>query len=379
MLPLLLDWIRFHFPRHEKNATTLLTGELLCLDSHPTYWDTVIGSLLQGRIQVVRAMLKLHQNANTNPFKLMNQVLSAMPSYNVYEGMSLTEFNLKWKHWIIDTQAKIDAKLFIGDKNLDFISRLVVGEELAWSQAQGHCEAWYELLAAWLFFTEPSVKAYELGDFAKTCLSRMGMRDNMKHLDRVLLAALQYDVLQVIKEIQIMTENGWFVAHLTDLLFHSGQLISLDKMDSSVSTRLRDSFLLDYGSILMAHNSLWQVGLNYLDYCANDGSHTIELLLSRLPLGNEYRVNKILRECDRRNLQQVSQSICKIQGMTSLQRGRLGNALMWALKSQDGNLVSFLADKILRNYCKSGEITNTDLLDNLGSCMMVSDKLIFLG
>lgn len=46
----------------------------------------------------------------------------------------------------------------------------------------------------------------------------------MRHLDKVLLAAMEVDILQVIKEIQHMTENGWFVTHLTDLFYHSKQL-----------------------------------------------------------------------------------------------------------------------------------------------------------
>lgn len=65
--------------------------------------------------------------------------------------------------------------------------------------------------------------------------------------------------------------------------------------------------------------------------------------------------------------------------MKSLKNGRIGNALTWAIRSQDGTFTSYLADRFLREYCSSGKLRNTDLLDNLGSCMLVSDKLIFLG
>lgn len=381
VLPLLLDWVRFHFPKYEKNAAYLLANGRIGLESQLIYWETVLGSLMQGRIEVVRALLHLHSASDSVPFKKIDRILKAMPVYNVYGGVSLTEFNLKWKHWIIDTQAEIESKSFVTDRNLDLITRLVIGEDLAWSQVQEQFEAWYELLAAWLFFTEPTVKSFELGQFARTCISRMGVKDRMKHLDRVLLAALEKDILQVVKEIQDMTENGWFVTHLTDLLYHLGHLQILDKLENAdcISIRLRESFLLDYGSVLMGHNSLWQVGLSYLDHCPNDGLSTVELLIARLPLGSEARINKILRECQKRNLSQVAQSICKIQGMRSLQRGRMGNALTWALKSQDGAFTSFLADKFLQDYCHQGKLSNFDLLDNLGSCMLASDRLIFLG
>lgn len=62
-----------------------------------------------------------------------------------------------------------------------------------------------------------------------------------------------------------------------------------------------------------------------------------------------------------------------------MQRGRLGNALTWALKSEDGIFASYLANKLLREYCKSGNIPNRDLLDNLGSSMLLTDRLVFLG
>lgn len=65
--------------------------------------------------------------------------------------------------------------------------------------------------------------------------------------------------------------------------------------------------------------------------------------------------------------------------MLSLKRNRLGNALTWGLKSQDGPFTSFLADKFLHIYIKTGQLPCTDLLENLGSSILVSDRLIFLG
>lgn len=66
------------------------------------------------------------------------------------------------------------------------------------------------------------MKSFELGQFAKHAITKMRVGNHMKHLDRVLLAAMEFDILQVIKEIQHMSENGWFVTHLMDLLYHNG-------------------------------------------------------------------------------------------------------------------------------------------------------------
>lgn len=380
LLPYLLDWVRFHFPKHERNAAALLSGDTNALELQEGYWPTVFGNLLQGRIKVVRTLLKQHSAADTPVFQLVQQVLKAMPSYNVVSSISVNEFNLQWRHWAMDIQLKIDAKQFISNNNLNLLMRLVVGEEEAWAEIQSQCEAWYEFLAGWLFYTEPTVKSFELGSFAKHSITKMRMKHHMKHLDRVLLAAMEFDMFEVIKEIQQMTENGWFVSHLADILYHSGRLSSLEKeVDNFSAEKLRESFILDYGTILMGHQSLWQVGLSYLDHCPNDGLAAIELLLPRVQFSTEAKAQKLVREAKNRDLNQVVQSICKVQGMRSLNRGRLGNALTWALKSQDGPFTSYLADAFLKEYIKKGELDNTDLLDNLGSCMLASDRLIFLG
>jgi nuclear pore complex protein Nup85 len=66
-------------------------------------------------------------------------------------------------------------------------------------------------------------------------------------------------------------------------------------------------------------------------------------------------------------------------GMRSYQQHRLGNALTWALRSQDSGFATYLANKLLELYSQEGKFHSSDLLDNLGSCMLVSDRLTFLG
>nr|AEE63636.1 unknown [Dendroctonus ponderosae] len=380
VLPHLLDWVRFHFPKHERNAAILLASNSEGLELEEEFWPTVFGNLLQGRIKVVRALLKQHSAANSPIFQLVQHLLKSMPTYNVMNNVSVSEFNLQWRHWVMDIQQQIDSKQFINNHNLNLLMRLLTGEEEAWAEIQSQCEAWYEFLAGWLCYSETTVKTFELGQYAKQSIKKMRMQNHLRHLDRVLLAAMEFDMLLVIKEVQEMTENGWFVSHFTDLLHHSGRLSSLEKeVEGFSADKLRESFILDYGTTLVGHKSLWQVGLSYLDHCPKDGLPTIQLLLPRISFDSEAKVHKLIREAISRGLKNVAQSICKVQGMRSLSRGRLGNALTWALKSQDGPFTSYLADKYLKQYISSGELNNTDLLDNLGSSMLASDRLIFLG
>lgn len=65
--------------------------------------------------------------------------------------------------------------------------------------------------------------------------------------------------------------------------------------------------------------------------------------------------------------------------MKSIKQGRLGNALAWALKAHDGNFTTYIADVFLKHYAEHGTLECRDLLENLGSCMLASDRLTFLG
>lgn len=82
-----------------------------------------------------------------------------------------------------------------------------MGDEHAWAEVQDNCETWYEFLAGWLFYSEPTVKSFELGQFAKHSITKMQMKNHLKHLDRVLLAAMEFDMFQV------SNKNHIFIAY----------------------------------------------------------------------------------------------------------------------------------------------------------------------
>lgn len=83
ILPFLLEWVRFHFPCHEQTAEQLLEACERGSEVHPEYWDTVIGMVVQGRVDVAQALLKLHSATDTQEFKLLDNSLRSMPIYSV--------------------------------------------------------------------------------------------------------------------------------------------------------------------------------------------------------------------------------------------------------------------------------------------------------
>lgn len=83
VLPYLLEWVRFHFPCHEQTAASLLEACEKGSEEHPEYWNAVIGMVIQGRIDVARALLKLHSSSDSNEFIILDNSMRAMPVYNV--------------------------------------------------------------------------------------------------------------------------------------------------------------------------------------------------------------------------------------------------------------------------------------------------------
>lgn len=83
VLPYLLEWVRFHFPCHEQTAAQLLGACERGSEDHEDYWDTVVGMVVQGRVDVARALLKLHSAGESNEFKLVDNSLRSMPVYSV--------------------------------------------------------------------------------------------------------------------------------------------------------------------------------------------------------------------------------------------------------------------------------------------------------
>lgn len=73
----------------------------------------------------------------------------------------------------------------------------------------------------------------------------------------------------------------------------------------SAGSALHESLLLRYGTLMMSHRSLWQVGVDYLDYCPTEGRGRLEVLLCRIPFMNDEKALKIIQIARDRDLAEV--------------------------------------------------------------------------
>lgn len=377
VLPYLMEWVRFHFPCHEQTAAQMLEACERGAEVNEDYWDTVIGMVVQGRVDVVRALLKLHSASESNDFKLVDNTLRSMPVYSVYGGIATGEFQILWKHWQAECRSKLASGLLDSQPQLELIVKLVIGDYKAFESIRGNYNSWFDILGGWVMFTAPWSRRHELSAAANACAS---MAPGRSKLDDMVRALVEGDLHQLIHEIQQISDNGWFATHLTDMLYHCGKLKIMDKHHINVTAQLRESLILEYGSLLMEHKSLWSVGLSYLASVPPEGPRRAELFLERLPVDTEAKAMRIVAEAKKHGLVGVASSVSLCACARHQSAGRLGGALCWAVRARGASACSRAAHAALRQYASTGvRLAATDLLLTAGPAVLLSDTLLFLG
>ncbi|GAB6027247.1 Nucleoporin nup85 [Chamberlinius hualienensis] len=373
LLVSLLNWIRWHFPNCETLAKLVTESE--DPSSHESYWDTIYSYVLQGRINEVRKFLRLHPDCKTNAFRLMDDILSKMPLFSYIHSHSSYDLIYPWKAWQEDCCRHRSLGEFLDYPPLEKLCGILCGDKEAFYELMDLCETWYHFMISHLLYTNPCVKAADLQYLAQEYIDIYGGLNSLNELDRMLLFALEFNILEVIKQSSLQFDSWWFVAHFTDLLHHAGVIQGGDGHDE---LPLREFLLLEYSTGLAGHSSMWQFAVDYFDHCPTRGREMLEIYLERIPLTSELSATKIVCIAEEREMHDLACSICKEMSHKSLKRNRLGSAITWALKSKDAMLVTHLADQFLNDYGKKGCFQSLALLDNLGSSMLVSDRLTFL-
>ncbi|KAK6643060.1 hypothetical protein RUM43_004563 [Polyplax serrata] len=379
----LITWIRFHVPQVEKDANKILMDEhvntSINTDYASNYWIVVIDCLLQRRIDTVRSLLKLNSEADTEPFKIVDNILRTMPIFEFYGGLTASEFHVRYECWKRETKRLLIDGNFNSHKYLTMIVKILIGDESIQEVTREHCLTWYQHMVASLIYTEPTVKSFDLAFYANQSITRYGGHNNVKQLDLILCAIMEMDIFKMIERLQDWTERDWLPTHLTNLLYICDKLNISGPQTSNIGNALHERLLLNYGTLLMSHRSLWQAGVDYLDCCRTEGRMVLETLLSKIPFRTDAKALKIIHIAHERDLEEVVYNVSKVQGMRCLGRGDIGGALTWAMRCQDPVLSSQLADIYLKKYVQDGKFESNDLLQNLGSGILLSDRLAFLG
>lgn len=103
----------------------------------------------------------------------------------------------------------------------------MVGNAEAFMEVKDQCGTWYQFMASWLLYTEPTVKSFDLSYHAHQCIAKFGGISRLKHSDLILLALMESDLYQV-KFLSVSLNDNyieefpevclfvcWFTFHLT--------------------------------------------------------------------------------------------------------------------------------------------------------------------
>uniref|UniRef100_H0WIZ5 Nuclear pore complex protein Nup85 n=1 Tax=Otolemur garnettii TaxID=30611 RepID=H0WIZ5_OTOGA len=374
----LLDWVRLHVCEVDSLSADVLGSENP--SKHESFWNLVTILVLQGRLDEARQMLS--KEADTSPTsagmcRILGDLMRTMPILSPGNTQTLTELELKWQHWHEECERHLQDGTFAANPHLESLCKIMLGDEAALLEQKELLSNWYHFLVTRLLYSHPTVKPIDLHFYAQSSLDLfLGDESSPEPLDNILMAAFEFDIHQVIKECSIALSNWWFVAHLTDLLYHCRLLQAHNLYFGS---NMREFLLLEYASGLFAHHSLWQLGVDYFDYCPELGRVSLELHIERIPLNTEQKALKVLRICEQRQMTEQVRSVCKILAMKAVRNNRLGSALSWSIRAKDAAFATLVSDRFLRDYCERGCFSDLDLIDNLGPAMMLSDRLTFLG
>uniref|UniRef100_A0A8C6JH11 Nuclear pore complex protein Nup85 n=1 Tax=Melopsittacus undulatus TaxID=13146 RepID=A0A8C6JH11_MELUD len=358
----LLDWVRLHVCDVDNMVREVLSSE--DPSKHELFWNVVDAFVLQGRMDEARHLLSKEASANPmsmNMYRILDDLMEKMPVPSLNNMQTLTEMELKWQHWHEECQRYLQNGTFASSSHMESICKILLGDEDAILEKKELMTTWYHFLVTRLLYSHPTVKPMELRFYAQSSMDLfLGRECSPEPLDTILMAAFAFEIHEVIKECSIALSNWWFVAHLTDLLDHCK--------------------LLQFSLWLYccAYLSLWQLGVSYFDYCPEYGRAYLELHIERIPLNTEQKALKVLRICERRQMQEQVRSICKIMAMKALRNNRLGSALSWSIRAKDSAFATLISDRFLKDYCERGSFSDLDLIDNLGPSMLLSDRLTFL-
>ncbi|XP_058117019.1 nuclear pore complex protein Nup75 [Anopheles ziemanni] len=390
----LLQWIRYHFPGPERDATALLQDPAGDVEKRANYWPLVKALILQGHTMVARALLRVHPSSDTRSFQVAEQLLQSLPIYNVHDGLSVHKYKAHWQCWRDNVHMLIEAGNFGAEPYLEEILRLISGDRVAWRKQQRSATCWYEYLPGFLLYTDSSCRYYQLSQYANEWMMDFASAQNqtapgLTFLDKLVLAIMDNNLPEIVVLLQQIPDNNWCAVHIVDLLYHAGLLHGSrpeDDPNGIEATTVplpdgklkRESLLYDFGSLLMAEGTYWQLGMGYLEFSSTEGLGAREALLARVPIRHEAQALKLIAVARKNDFPGVIMEVCKVLTKRNLAHRRYGSALDWAIRSRDSTYVRNVANIFLEHYCNHGELLCEKMIANLGQKIFISSQLVFL-
>lgn len=369
----LLRWVQWHHPVDSESVTAVFQSQSPA--QHPLFWQTVTSFLMRGDTENAAVLLNTCTETGEKQYvSVIMEMLRKMPRYSA--GQLSHECDIRCQTWSQECADILQTGYFDQRPEMRKIMAILSGDEHTILSVRGPDTTWYSVIPALIFYTDPFMKDMDLASIARKCrnaFQRAGDSSPLVH--DLLLSAFSYELMDVIRQACLLNDNWWFASHFVDLLFAGNQLHQHQIQEEE---KLREFLLLDYADSLMSHTSLWSLSVQYYDCCSRLGPERLQLMLSHVPLDSERKAFFVLEIADKRNLRILYRSICRIMAQKWLSQSQLSAALVWGMRGEDTQICSLVADLMLRHYVSSKSFVGSDVLNSLGSNMLICDRLTFL-
>ncbi len=402
----LLQWVKWHFTEYVQVAERVISEEMPQMAEY--YWDVILFYALRGEMENAVLFLELHSEAHTDPaFILVRDLLAKFPTLSSNQAQH--EFYIRWELWheavyAAVAEQKIPSNSKRSHVQLSLLLRLLNGEFEAFQSVPHLFGSWYQMMVSYLLFNDPCMKASKFDALCDQFINGYYAAFDAASLevdpfDELIRSAFGYNLMDVIGRASVcFNDNWWFVTHFVDLIYNSSQFKDYQIADI---VQIRDAFVTDYAdSLFSRRKQFWQLAIEYL-VNVRDSEDRILLCLERMPFDSEPELQTLVSLARRFNFVELELSLYKIYSRQWLaratanaaNRAKYGSALFWAVRSKDKMLINYIVEQYLRHYLKTaveqvtqtgklavdGELLDREMVANLGSHLVLSDRLIFLG
>lgn len=361
----LVDWLQ----RSIAVDGLLDTANHAAVDSDE-WWGVIYKLVIHGRSPEARHLLSQHtqlQYENQEAYNDILEILNTIPSltfrerFNDQDGnnddnnasgrmagiggaRSLDAFLMQFEMWQLSCRQCMAKHRH--NPSIERLFMILLGDSDVLIQTAG---TWYELLVARLLYSKPQMMKDEVKWLAETCLRDMHVDFTDNPLDECRGYLMTMDLIAALRICDQVLDIRWFIAHLTDLLNHTGQLEALQQ-DTDDFLDLREYFLVEYASTIMFDPSLWQVAADYLIWCPKRGRFYLDKLVQHVPLTSDRVALKLVAFCDRCKMMKQKNDIANEMGMKALRLGQYGSSIHWFLRSKNTAAISAICNKLVQQH-----------------------------
>jgi len=384
VLPYLMDWMSVNFD-HSTKILEELANEFPDLDpdSVTKIWSLIFEHTFQGRTTEASRLLKFTNRAEDkvpeSQISLMVELMVKMPKF-VPGSSSVTDFDAAWVYWREECENRLTQRAFQGNEQLTLLAQVLCGRDEGFAAAKQYMSTWYEYLAMMLNYQFPTIKPSSLKGYVRKSIDEFGDYSiQLSPVEEILLSAMDFDIVSVLKEMQVIWNNPWFALHFSDLIYSSGTYsaaLEEGRIDHNSVGLIRNDLVREYGTVLMHHQDLWEVGVKYLEELPEKGGWpVIAELLQRRKANSDSEAEKLIRVAENFDCTLEIRGICREVSLRKLGQGQLQSALMWSIKAGDEPLTTYIVDKLLLE----GDIDMVpSLIESMSNYAACGDRLLFL-